>query len=42
MNAPLTEGHDLDDVLDRMGVAARNAARVLAKSRADRRHRDNL
>jgi len=32
MNAPLTEGHDLDDVLDRMGVAARNAARVLAKS----------
>jgi len=32
MNAPLTEGHDLDDVLDRMGVAARNAARVLATS----------
>ena len=32
MTASLTEGHDLDDVLDRMGVAARNAARVLAKS----------
>jgi glutamate-5-semialdehyde dehydrogenase len=32
MTASLTEGQDLDDVLDRMGVAARNAARVLAKS----------
>jgi len=32
MNAPLTEGQDLDAVLDRMGVAARNAARVLARS----------
>jgi glutamate-5-semialdehyde dehydrogenase len=32
MNAPITEDQDLDAVLDRMGVAARNAARVLAKS----------
>jgi glutamate-5-semialdehyde dehydrogenase len=32
MNAPLKEGQDLDDVLDRMGIAARDAARVLARS----------
>jgi glutamate-5-semialdehyde dehydrogenase len=32
MNAPITEDQDLDAVLDRMGVAARNAARVLARS----------
>ena len=32
MNAPYTEHEDLDELLDRMGVAARAASRLLAKS----------